>query len=83
MVHYKVSPPNIILSHPAKVTTQAEVVEITMRLESTPGGAEISVGLAQVQSQLAKLTIQLQDMAKYKVVQENLWCTTCRSEGHR
>jgi hypothetical protein len=42
-----------------KVTTQAEAVEITMHLEATPGGTETSVGLAQVQSQLANLTIQL------------------------
>jgi hypothetical protein len=43
-----------------------------MRLEATPGGAETSAGLAQVQSQLANLTIQLQDMAKAKVMCMNM-----------
>jgi hypothetical protein len=65
-----------------KVMTQAEAVEITMRLEATPGGTETSIRLAQVQSQLANLTIQLQDMAKTKVMHEHIWCTTCHSEGH-
>jgi hypothetical protein len=41
------------------------------------------VGLAHVHSQLAKLTMQLQDMVKTIVVLEHIWCSTCRSEGHR
>jgi hypothetical protein len=56
--------------------------EIAMRLESTPGGAETLTRLAQVQLQLAILSMQLQDMAKTKVVREHIWCTTCRSEGN-
>jgi hypothetical protein len=65
------------------VTTQAEVVEIVMHLEAMPGGGETSTGLAQVQSQLANMTMQLQDMEKMKVVHEHVWCTMCWSEGHR
>jgi hypothetical protein len=53
-----------------------------MHLEATLGGAETSVGLVQVQSQLANLTIQLQDMDKTKVMHEHVWCTTCRFKGH-
>ena len=32
-----------------KVTNQAEDVEISMRLEATPGGSETSIGMVQVQ----------------------------------
>jgi hypothetical protein len=42
-----------------KVTTQVEAVEIAMCLEATPGDADTSVGLVQVHSQLANLTMQL------------------------
>jgi hypothetical protein len=42
----------------------------------------MSAGLAQVQSQLTNLTMQLQDMEKRKVVREHVWCTTYRIEGH-
>ena len=49
-----------------------------MRLES--GGGESSAGMAQVQTQLAALTTQLQEMAKGKAVRENIWCTLCRTE---
>jgi len=35
-----------------------------------------------VQSQLANLTMQLQDMAKGKVGRENVCCTLCCAEGH-
>jgi hypothetical protein len=48
-----------------------------MHLEATPGGGETSTGMAQVQSQLTNLTMQLQDMAKAKVVHEHVWCTMC------
>jgi hypothetical protein len=51
-----------------KVTTQVEAMEIVMHLEAMPGGGETSVGMAQVQSHLTNLTMQLQDMAKAKVV---------------
>jgi hypothetical protein len=44
---------------------------------------ETSTGLAQVQSQLANLMMQLQDMAKMKVMHEHVWCTTCHSEGNQ
>jgi Tfp pilus assembly protein PilN len=65
-----------------KVMTQVEVVEIVMHLEDTPRGIEKSVGLAQVQLQLANQMIQLQDMANTKVIHEHVWCTTCRYEDH-
>jgi hypothetical protein len=63
--------------------TQAKEVKIVMCIEATPRGAKTSVRLAHFQSQMAKLKIKLQDMAKTKVVCEHVWCTTCCSEGHR
>jgi hypothetical protein len=57
-------------------------MEIVMHLEATPGGGETSTGMAQVQSQLTNITMQLQDMAKAKVVHEHVWCTMCHIEGH-
>jgi hypothetical protein len=65
-----------------KVTTQEKAVEIVMRLEATPGGGKTSASLAHKQSQLANLTMQLQDIEKAKVARERIWCTTCRSKGH-
>jgi hypothetical protein len=66
-----------------KVTTQAKAVEIVMHLEATPGGGETSTRLAHKQSQLANMTMQLQDIEKAKVAREHVHCTTCRSKGHR
>jgi hypothetical protein len=66
-----------------KVRTQAEVVEITMCLEATPGGVKTSEVLAQVQSQVSNLNMQPQDMAKTKFMCKHVWCTACRSEEHR
>jgi hypothetical protein len=65
-----------------KVMTQVEAMEIAMHLEATPRGGDTSIGLAQVQSHLANLTMELQDMAKAKVVHKNVWCTICHTEGH-
>ena len=44
--------------------------------------AETSAGMQQTQSQLANLTLQLQDMRKVKEVREEVWCTKCRTKGH-
>ena len=64
-----------------KVTSQVEALEIAMKLEASPI-VEISAGMQQIQSQLANLTLQLQDMRKGKEVREEVWCTRCRIEGH-
>jgi hypothetical protein len=61
----------------------AEAIKITMCFEATPKGVETSTGLVQVQLQLSNLTIELQDMAKEKVVHEHVWCTTCHSKGNQ
>ena len=51
-----------------KVTTQAEVIEIEIHLEDTPGRVEMSTSLTKVKLQLTNLTMQLQDIAKEKLV---------------
>lgn len=67
-----------------RINSQEDVLEIAMKLESTPEEPnESSSGLAQVQTQLATtFTNQLQEMLKGKAVCEQVWCTTCRTEGH-
>ena len=52
-----------------------------MKLEAS-SIAETSVGMAQIQNQLANLTLQLQDIKKGKEVREEVWCTKCRTVGH-
>ena len=64
-----------------KVASQADALEIAMKLEASPI-AEISVGMAQIHNQLANLTLQLQDIKKCKEVREEVWCTQCKTEGH-
>jgi hypothetical protein len=50
-----------------------------MNLEASPVG-ENGVGITQVQSQLAVMTIQLQDLVKGKEKCKEVWCTTCRTK---
>ena len=52
-----------------------------MKLEPSPIG-ENGAKMDQVQSKLATLTIQLQEIAKGKEKHEEFWCVTCRKEGH-
>ena len=64
-----------------KVASQAEALEIAMKLEASPI-AETSARMTQIQNQLAQLTLQLHDIKKGKEVQEIVWCTKCRTKGH-
>jgi hypothetical protein len=61
--------------------SQVEAVDIVMCLEATLGGDETSMGLAHVHSQLSNIMMQLQDIAKIKVMRKHVWCTTCCVEG--
>ena len=56
------------------IATQTEALELAMKLEASPIG-DGATGMIQIQSQLANLTIQLQDIKRGKEVQEDLWCT--------
>jgi hypothetical protein len=72
MVYCKVTSPYLSSAHPAEGDDSSEGIEISMHLEATSGGAETSVGLAQVQSQISNITMQLKYMAKRKVMHENV-----------
>jgi len=52
-----------------RITSQGEALEIAMKLEASPIG-ETGVGMAQIQKQLANLTLQLHDIKKGKEVRE-------------
>jgi hypothetical protein len=66
-----------------KVSSQAEALEITMKLESTPMG-EFSSGMSQILSQLTSLSLLVEDMKKEKGKdkREDICCIICKSEGH-
>jgi hypothetical protein len=51
-----------------------------MKLEASHVGD--TRGMVQVQMHLAALTIQLEDLTKWKEKREQVWCTECRNEGH-
>ena len=57
-----------------KIESQTEALELEMKLEASPIG-DGAAGLIQIQSQLANLTIQIQEIKRGKEVQEYLWCT--------
>jgi hypothetical protein len=57
------------------ISSQSEVLEIAMKLESTPMG-ESSSGMSQILSQLTSLSLQVEDMKKDKGKdkREDIWC---------
>jgi hypothetical protein len=65
------------------ITSQAEALEITMKLESTLMG-ESSSGMSQILSQLTSLSLQVEDMKKDKGKdkREDIRCIRCKSKGH-
>ena len=63
------------------IESQTEALELAMKLEASPI-ADGTTRMVQIQSQLANLTLQLQDIKKGKEGQENLWFTKCRTDGH-
>ena len=56
-------------------------MDIMMKLENSPVG-ENGVGMNQIQTQLANLTIQLQDFKNGRNHKEEVWCSRCHAEGH-
>jgi hypothetical protein len=66
-----------------KVSSQAEALEIAMKLESTPMGESI-LGMSQIFSQLTSLSLHVEDMKKDKGNDKRdlIWCIICKSEGH-
>ena len=63
------------------IVSHTEALELAMKLESSPLG-ETCAWMMQIQLQIANLMLQLQDINKGKHVQEEMWCTICRTEGH-
>lgn len=64
-----------------KIATQDEALEIVMKLEALlirDTHAEVK----QIQSQLANLTLELQDLNKGKETISEVWCTKSNEEGH-
>jgi hypothetical protein len=59
-----------------KVTSQAEALEITMKLEATPVG-ESNPGMSQILNQLTSLSLQVDDMKKEK--RKDIWFIRCKS----
>ena len=63
------------------IESQIEALELAMKLEASSIG-DSSARMVQIQSQLADLRIQLQDIKKGKEAQEDLWCTKCITNIH-
>jgi len=38
--------------------------------------------MSQIQTQLASLSLQIEDMRKEKGKRTDIWCIRCRTEGH-
>ena len=55
-----------------KVADQQEALEISMKLETAPVGD--NSGIAQIQSQLAKMALEICDMNKGKSTRKEVWC---------
>ena len=61
-----------------KLSTQDEALEMSMKLEASPL-AETSIGMTNLQNQLANLTLQLHEIKKGKEVEHEIWCTKCKA----
>jgi hypothetical protein len=63
-----------------KITSQAEALEISMKLESACMG-ESSSSMSQILSHLTILSLQVEDMKKDKGKdkREDIWCIRCKS----
>jgi hypothetical protein len=83
MVHCGVTPPYLSPAHPEKGEKSSRGHGYCNALGGYTRRGKYIATLEQVQSQLANLTMQLQDMAKTKVMYEHVCCTTCRDEGNR
>jgi hypothetical protein len=62
-----------------KVASQAEALEISMKIESPPLG-ESNSGMSQILIQLTSLSLQVKNMKKEKgkYKREDIWCIICK-----
>ena len=64
-----------------RLRTQDEALEMAMKLEESPL-AETSIGMTNLQNQLANLTLQMHEIRKGKEVAQDIWCIKCKEQGH-
>lgn len=68
-----------------KLSTQAEALEMAMRLHETPI-QESGLGVQQIHAQLQNLCLEMQslkhDRAPQLEVHEEVWCIKCKGQGH-
>ena len=76
---------NVLLPHirvplmQQKIVSKIEALEIAMKLEASLVG-EIGAGMAQIQLQLASLSLYIQDIKKGKEIREDVQCISCKTE---
>ena len=74
----------VVLSQ-KNIGTQAEVLEIEMRLHETLI-QDVSLGVQQIHAELQNLCLEFQSLKKNRVARpevcEEVWCLKCKSQGH-
>ena len=68
-----------------KIMTQAETLDISMRLHETPM-QDLNLGVQQIHVQLQNICLEMQSLKQDKIVQpevhEEVWCLKCKGHGH-
>jgi len=68
-----------------KLSTQAEALEIAMRLHETPI-QDPGLGMQQIHAQLKNLCLEMQslkqDRTAHPEAHEEVWCIKCKGHGH-
>ena len=60
---------------------QDEALEMAMKLEASHL-AETSIGMKNLQNELANLMLQMHEIKKGKEIAQELWCIKCKGQGH-
>ena len=72
------------LSQP-KLSTQAEALEIVMKLHETPI-QDPSLGVQKIHTQLKNLCLEMQSLKQDRTTcpetREEVWCIKCKGQGH-
>ena len=68
-----------------KLSTQAQALEMAMRLYETPI-QDPRLGVQQIHVQLQNLCLEMEslkyDRASFQEVHEGVWCIKCKGQGH-
>ena len=62
------------------IISHSEALHLAMRLKASLVG-ETGAGMVHIQSQLAIMSLQIQDIKKGKESREEVWCTRYKTEG--